>query len=62
MYKYLQKHVALCVTCQKCKADTKAPKAPLTPMPIPDAPMQFVSMDIATLPCDSEGFKYLIDG
>ena len=62
MYKYLQKHVAMCVTCQKCKADTKSPKAPLTPMPIPDAPMQFVSMDIATLPCDSEGFKYLIDG
>ena len=41
------------------KAYQNPPKAPLLPMFIPKAPMQFVSMDIAYLPVDNDGYRYV---
>ena len=59
MYDYISVFVRGCETCGKTKADPNPPKAPLLPMFIPEAPMQFVSMDIAHLPIDEDGFRYV---
>ena len=56
---FIQNFINSCSTCQRCKADRVTPKAPLISTFIPEAPMQFVSMDIATLPTDEEGYKYI---
>ena len=42
------------------KWTTSPPKAPLVPMFIPNAPMQFLSIDIAFLPKDNNGYQYLL--
>ena len=60
MYKYVSMFVGLCETCQKTKCDTNPPKAPLLPMVIPSAPMQFISLDIAHMPVDDDGYQYLL--
>ena len=49
----------MCEVCQ-CKADNITPKAPLVPLFIPEKPMQFISIDIATLPQDKGGYKYVL--
>ena len=60
MYEYIRRFVAVCETCHQTKCDTSPPKAPQIPMFIPDAPMQFVSMDIAYLPRDNNGYQYML--
>ena len=60
MYGYLQNFIASCKTCQQCKADTVQPKAPLVPLIVPDRPVDFISMDIAYMMEDPEGFKYIL--
>ena len=52
MYNYIKAFSEGCETCQKTKCDSSPPKAPLVPMYIPQAPMQFVAIDIAFLPKD----------
>ena len=60
MYSYIQAFTSACTTCQKSKCDTTPPKAPLLPMFVPNAPMQFVSLDIGYLPTDNSGYQYIL--
>ena len=60
MYNYIKLFSQGCETCQKTKCTTSPPKAPLVPMFIPNAPMQFLSIDIAYLPKDNNGYQYLL--
>lgn len=60
MYEYVKNFVTACLTCQQTKCDTHPPKAPLIPMMIPEAPMEFVSIDIAYMPTDSDGYQYIL--
>ena len=60
MYQFVHRFIATSSVCQRTKRDTQAPKAPLLPLPIAEAPMQFVSIDIAVLPPDDSGFKYIL--
>ena len=60
MYKFVAMFVGVCETCQKVKCDTNPPKASLLPMVIPSAPMQFICMDIAHMPVDNDGYRYLL--
>ena len=60
MYAYIKRHVSTCSVCERAKCDPHAPKAPLLPLFIPDAPMQFISIDLATLPQDDSGYKYIL--
>ena len=60
MYGYVQNFVEACKTCQQTKCDTNPPKAPIIPMVIPDAPMQFISIDIAYMPPDNDGYQYIL--
>eukprot|EP00795_Rhopilema_esculentum_P006977 gene6977-biopygen8406 len=41
------------------KCDTSPPKAPLLPMLIPDAPMQFIAIDVSYMPKTNEGYEKL---
>ena len=50
MYSYTENFVSYCTTCQQTKCDTHPPKAPMIPMFIPEALMQFVSNDIQAIP------------
>ena len=49
-----------CITCNKCKADQSNPKAPLVPIVVPESPMKFLSIDIAHMETDPEGYRYLL--
>ena len=60
MYAYIKMFVSSCETCQKTNCDTRPPRAPLIPMFIPSAPMQLISLDIAYMPPDSEGYRYIL--
>ena len=60
MYKFVSMFVETCETCQRTKCDTKPPKAPLLPMVIPCRPMEFVSIDIAYMPVDNDGYKHIL--
>jgi len=60
MYNYIQSFTLHCQTCQKSKCDTRPPKAPLLPMFVPNAPMQFLSLDIGYLPKDDSGYQYIL--
>ena len=61
MYKSVQLIVSTCTICHICtKCDSRPPKAPLLPMIIPNAPMQFISMDIAYMPVDTDGYQYIL--
>ena len=42
------------------KAIFNAPKAPLVPSYEPQTPMEFVSMDVAYMPQDVEGYRYVL--
>ena len=50
--------VPSCQICGKLKCETSPPKAPLIPLAIPEASMQFITVDIAILPEDDDGYKY----
>ena len=60
MYGYVKNFVSQCLICQQTKSDPSPPKAPLTPMATPEAPMEFLSIDIAYMPPDQRGFKYFL--
>ena len=60
MTTYISNFIAMCKVCQQCKADNITPKAPLVPLFMPEKPMQFISIDIATLPQDKEGYKHIL--
>ena len=60
MYNYIKLFSQGCEACQKTKCTTSPPKAPLVPMFIPNAPMQLLSIDIAYLPKDNNGYQYLL--
>ena len=49
-----------CKICQQCKTDAKQPKAPLVPLIIPSRPMEFISIDIAYMEPDDEGYRYIL--
>ena len=57
MYGYVRNFISHCSICQQTKCDSYPPKAPLSPMAIPEAPMQFISLDIAFIPKDHQGFQ-----
>ena len=60
MYQYIKTFTAGCEICQKTKCATNPPKAPLQQMFVPNAPMQLVSLDIAYLPKDVNGYQYML--
>ena len=60
MFDSVQQYVTSCKTCQLVKCDTRPPKAPIIPMVIPDAPMQFISIGIAYMPKDTDGYQYIL--
>ena len=56
MYKYIKTFVTSCSACGATKCDTAPGKAPLLPLAIPEALMQFISIDIATRPVDDDSY------
>ena len=60
MFAYCTSFTKSCTFCQQVECDTSPPKAPLVPMVIPDAPMQFISLDIAFMPPDNHGYQYVL--
>ncbi len=60
MYSYIQTFIRHCDTCQTTECNTRPPKAPLTEMFTPTAPMQFISIDIGYLPKDTKGYQYIL--
>ena len=60
MYQCTKSFIESCETCQKTQCDTNPPKAPLVPMFIPTAPMEFVALDIAHMPVDPQGYRYFL--
>ena len=60
MFATVQNQLSSCKICQQCKADPKQPKAPLVPLITPSRPMDFISMDIAYMEPDDEGFRYIL--
>ena len=60
MYGCTKLFVESCEDCQKTKCLSDPPKAPLLPMWIPTAPMEFIAMDIAYMPKDSNGYQYFL--
>ena len=60
MFKFVSMFVGNCETCQRTKCNTRPPKAPLLPMVIPSAPMQFIALDIAHMPIDTDGYQYIL--
>ena len=60
MYGYISLFIKSCTICQHVKCDTSPPKAPLIPMVIPDAPMQFISLDIAYMSLDNHGYRFVL--
>ena len=60
MYGFVRNFVSQCSICQQTKCHSRPPKAPLVRMAVPDAPMQFISFDIAFMPKDHHGFQYFL--
>ena len=60
LYSYIKTFVSYCKVCQQCKTETLPPKAPLMPMIVPEAPMQFILINIAHMPVDGDGYQYLL--
>ena len=60
MYMYLSNHLAECDTCQRCKVDPVTPKAPLVPIYEPQAPLEFISLDVTHFPTTKNGSKYIL--
>ena len=56
---YVTIFVSSCQIYGKVKCETSPHKTPLIPLAIPEASMQFISVDIATLPEDDNGYKYI---
>ena len=60
MYGYTRTFVTSCNVCQKVKCDTRPAKAPLLPMCVPEKPMNFISIDVAYMPKDNDGYQYVL--
>ena len=60
MYEYTRTFVTSCNVCQKVKCDTRPAKAPLLPMCVPEKPMNFISIDVAYMPKDNDGYQYVL--
>ena len=60
MYMYLINFLAECDTCSRCKVDPQTPKAPLLPIHEPQAPLEFLSIDVAHFPTSMNGSSYLL--
>ena len=60
MYGHVKRFVTNCTPCQQTKCDMSPPKAPLLPMVIPDAPMQFIALDVSYVPKNNKGFEYFL--
>ena len=60
LYRYVQNHLSNCEVCQRCKPSTRPPKAPLLPIHEPEFPMQFITLDIAYMVKDEEGYQYML--
>lgn len=60
MYNYIKSFSQACETCQKTKCDTSPPRAPFIQMFLHKAPKQFAALDIAYMPLDNHGYKYIL--
>ena len=60
MYEYTRTFVTSCNVCQKVKCDTRPAKAPLLPMCVPEKPMNFISVYVAYMPKDNDGYQYVL--
>ena len=60
LFKYISEYTSSCEICQKCKADARPPKAPLTPLHVAQYPMEFISIDIQYMPQDDDNYKYVL--
>ena len=54
MSKYVTLFTSKCDTCQKCKIESRPPRAPLTPLPVAQRPMEFISIDSQHMPTGDE--------
>ena len=50
MYHYFSCHVSQCTVCNQSKVDSTTPKAPLVQICEPQAPLEFICIDVAHLP------------
>ena len=60
LYRYVTTHASLCETCQRCKPSNRPPRAPLLPVQVPELPMHFITIDVAYMTKDEEGFRYIL--
>ena len=60
MYGYISFFIKSCTICQQVNCDTSPPKAPLISLVTPDAPMQFISLDIAYMPLYNHGCQFVL--
>jgi hypothetical protein len=57
----IQKYVAECDTCQRVKANNRAPQGGLQPLPVAEGKWIDISMDMITeLPCTEEGYDAIM--
>ena len=47
-------------TCQKTKCNIRPPKVPLLVMVVQIALIQFISLDLAHIPKDTDSYQYLL--
>ncbi|KAI3462633.1 hypothetical protein Pfo_019296 [Paulownia fortunei] len=53
-------YVKTCLVCQQDKVETKQPAGLLEPLPIPDRPWEFITMDFISALPKSEGFRSIM--
>ena len=60
MSKYVTLFTSKYETCQKCKTESRPPRAPLTPLRVAQRPMEFISIDLQHMLTDDKYFKYIL--
>ena len=60
VYGYISLFIKSCTIWQQVKCHTSPAKTPLIPVVIPDAPLQFFSLDIAYMPLDNHGYQFVL--
>ena len=60
MFGYITNFCNECEVCSQCKVDSPTPKAPLVPIREPQAPLEFIAIDVAHLPTTKAGHRYIL--
>ena len=59
MHIHLTNHVSSCNIGARCKV-VVTPRTPLIPIHQAESPMEFIALDIAYMPVDTEGYQYVL--